>query len=129
MTWKPIATAPKDRSVILGSTAPHGVTYIGRFRYGNLGEPQQSVLAWRCDSSGRFSHPTHWMEVPGRPKRNDDDKYFSCAVDEDKRRGSWGASPMDNPEYKEAQRQLNKVYRAMIDALPAAVGRTLHPRK
>jgi hypothetical protein len=65
--WQKIETAPKDKSVMLHCRGfiPF---YCGRKRYGNLGEPQQSELAWRCDSSGRFANPTHWMPLPAAPK-------------------------------------------------------------
>lgn len=64
--WRPIETAPKHESVLLysGKFTP---IYCGRKRYGLLGEPQQDVFAWRCDSSGRFAHPTHWMPLPLPP--------------------------------------------------------------
>lgn len=64
--WSPIASAPKGRSVLL--FAPYGLIYCGRKRYGNLGEPQQDAQEWRCDSSGRFANPTHWMALPPPPK-------------------------------------------------------------
>jgi hypothetical protein len=64
--WMPIETAPKHESVLLysGGFTP---IYCGRRRYGLLGEPQQDVLAWRCDSSGRFANPTHWAPLPPAP--------------------------------------------------------------
>lgn len=64
--WRPIATAPKDKSVLLYT--PYGLMYCGRWRYGTLGEPQQDVLAWRCDSSGRFADPTKWQPLPAPPE-------------------------------------------------------------
>ena len=65
MEWKPIETAPKDKSVMLFT--PYGLIYCGKLRYGNLGEPSQDTYAWRCDSSGRFANPTHWMPLPTAP--------------------------------------------------------------
>ena len=67
--WKPIRTAPKDRSIILGVANGYTPNYIGSLRYGRPGEPSQDTFAWRCDSSGRFANPTHWMEAPPRPTR------------------------------------------------------------
>lgn len=64
--WMPIETAPKDGSVLL--YLPYGLMYCGRKRYGQLGEPQQDEFVWRCDSSGRFANPTHWMPLPEAPK-------------------------------------------------------------
>jgi hypothetical protein len=60
--WKKIDTAPKDVSVLLKSNS--GIYFVGRRRYGNLGEPTQDIFAWRCDSSGRFGgEPTHYKEI------------------------------------------------------------------
>ena len=66
MTWQPIETAPRDKSILL--FAPYGLIYCGRKRHGMLGEPQQYVHAWRCDSSGRFANPSHWMPLPPPPE-------------------------------------------------------------
>jgi hypothetical protein len=63
--WRPIQTAPKDRSILLHTA--YGLTYCGRWRSGTIGEPQEAVVAWRCDSSGRFATPTHWMPLPAPP--------------------------------------------------------------
>jgi len=64
--WKPIETAPKDTSVLLYTF--FGLIYCGRERYGNLGEPNQREFMWRCDSSGRYANPTHWMPLPAPPE-------------------------------------------------------------
>ena len=66
--WRPISTAPKDRTIIVGSPSKYIAMYFARYRHGNLGEPQQDTLAWRCNSSGRFATPTHWQEAPDRPE-------------------------------------------------------------
>jgi hypothetical protein len=63
--WMPIETAPVNKSIML--FLPRGPIYCGRKRYGNLGEPQQDAYEWRCDSSGRFANPTHWMPLPSPP--------------------------------------------------------------
>lgn len=67
MKWRPIETAPKKESVLLyaGEFCP---MYCGKKRYGELGEPQQDMFAWRCDSSGTFTNPTHWMPLPSPPE-------------------------------------------------------------
>lgn len=68
--WMPIETAPKDKSLMLCCSVAKYDTqliYCGRYRIGTLGEPQAHVIAWRCDSSGRFSNPTHWMPLPPVP--------------------------------------------------------------
>lgn len=65
--WQPIDTAPKDRSIILGVAGGHVPNYIGRWRTGEMYEPSPYNWAWRCDSSGRFANPTHWMEAPCQP--------------------------------------------------------------
>lgn len=64
--WKPIETAPKDTEVLLycNKFIP---LYIGKKRYGSLGEPQQDEFEWRCSSSGRFANPTYWMPLPQPP--------------------------------------------------------------
>lgn len=67
--WHPIGTADwrSGESLLLacaGTTVP---MYCGRWRRGTLGEPNQDVLAWRCDSSGRYADPTHWMPLPKGP--------------------------------------------------------------
>lgn len=64
-SWRPIASAPKNQSVMLAMKC--GPIYCGRQRYGNLGEPSQDTFAWRCDSSGTFGNPTHWMPLPSHP--------------------------------------------------------------
>lgn len=63
--WRPMDDAPKDRDILL--VTRYGLVYVGRYRTGNFGEPQQDVLAWRCSSSGRFADPTFWMDVPPFP--------------------------------------------------------------
>ena len=64
--WKPIETAPKGVSVLLYCNKYIPI-YCGKQRYGNYGEPQQEEFEWRCDSSGRFATPTHWMPLPAAP--------------------------------------------------------------
>ena len=66
--WRPINTAPKGESLLLFCRTV--LIYVGRFRYGVLREPQQDVLAWRCDSSGNFTDPTHWMPLLAPPERS-----------------------------------------------------------
>ena len=69
--WMPIETAPRDKSIMLCcGVAQYGtqLIYCGRYRSGAMGEPIGHAVAWRCDSSGRFSHPTHWMPLPEFPK-------------------------------------------------------------
>lgn len=70
--WQPIETAPRDgkdgaESVLLWTK--YGIMYCGRWRDGLTGEPQPHEQAWRCDSSGRFASPTHWMPLPAPPGR------------------------------------------------------------
>jgi hypothetical protein len=60
--WKPIATAPKGESILLYTS--YGLVYCGKERFGSLGEPQQEIFAWRCDSSGRFATPIFWHPIP-----------------------------------------------------------------
>lgn len=63
--WRTMEYAPRDRSIMLIMRS--GLIYCGRLRYGQLGEPSQEEFAWRCDSSGRFANPTHWMDLPEPP--------------------------------------------------------------
>lgn len=72
--WQPIETAPKLGSPILLFTS-YGLIYCGQWRHGLLGEPQQSVVAWRCSSSGRFADPTHWMPLPAPPNAAAQEPY------------------------------------------------------
>jgi len=64
MQWKPIDTVPmntKGESTLLKTK--QGLVFSGKKRYGNRGEPQQDVYAWRADCCGRFTTPTHWKEL------------------------------------------------------------------
>lgn len=63
--WHPMDIAPKDRSILLWLRG--GQMYIGRWRSGNLGEPSQGQIAWRCDSSGHYATPILWAERPSEP--------------------------------------------------------------
>ena len=65
--WRPIETAPEDESILLVTKGSPLPIYCGEFRFGAFYEPQPSVEAWRCDSSGRFADPTHWMPLPRKP--------------------------------------------------------------
>ena len=66
-SWWPMSSAPTDRSIMLAVKGTPIPIYCGQLRYGTMGEPQQDILAWRCDSSGRFANPTHWMPLPEKP--------------------------------------------------------------
>lgn len=35
----------------------------GEYRYGRLGEPDQDVLAWRCDCCGRYATPKAYAVI------------------------------------------------------------------
>ena len=62
--WESMDTFPRgyDKSVLLLTST--GFMYCGRKRYGNWDEPQPSELAWRCDSSGKFTTPVAWTLLP-----------------------------------------------------------------
>lgn len=69
--WQPIETAikdPKHHSILLCCIGQYVPLYCGRWRKGWMNEPQPSIAAWRCDSSGTFSNPTHWMVLPNLPE-------------------------------------------------------------
>lgn len=40
-----------------------GIVSTGRWRYGELGEPDQGQKEWRCDCCGRFATPSRWAEL------------------------------------------------------------------
>jgi len=44
--------------------AKSGIVCSGKYRYGNLGEPSQNTLDWRCDCCGRFATPIAWATIP-----------------------------------------------------------------
>jgi hypothetical protein len=70
--WLAIESAPTGRSVLLATRGSSAPMYCGRLRFGTMGEPQQNERAWRCDSSGRFAHPTHFHALPTPPGASDD---------------------------------------------------------
>jgi hypothetical protein len=68
--WKPIATAPKDRRVLLYIRL-YGCS-IGDWdddRYAKNPRPfwRADVDAWMRRLWMRANQPTHWMELPGKP--------------------------------------------------------------
>ena len=65
--WRPISEAPERTSVLLFVKDSHVPMYIGQKRFGHTGEPQPGEFVWRCDSSGRFAHPTHFAYKPSEP--------------------------------------------------------------
>lgn len=40
-----------------------GIIASGRYRQGNLGEPDQMYKDWRCDCCGRFATPEYWSKL------------------------------------------------------------------
>jgi hypothetical protein len=70
MKWKPIATAPKDRAILL-YTNERGVVR-GRWEYDKYAKNQRPY--WSNDLerifgklSCRADQPTHWMPLPEAP--------------------------------------------------------------
>lgn len=57
--WRPIETAPKDRTPLLLRT--YGTTYIGRWLHGG----------WRTSSETEAIYPNNWMPLPEPPGNND----------------------------------------------------------
>ena len=57
--WQPIATAPRDRTTVLGYT-PHASVLVGDVYY----EPDEE--AWRRLPDDHVK-PTHWMPLPAAP--------------------------------------------------------------
>ena len=73
--WKPIETAPKDGTVVLLFVG-RGVmidftrtAYVGSWREGGVGEPQQDYIGWRALCCGRWHAPTHWQPLPAPPEQ------------------------------------------------------------
>lgn len=60
--WKK-GEPPKDGRIYLLKFSG-GIICSGEYRYGNLGEPQQHIRAWRCECCGRFSTPIEWVNIP-----------------------------------------------------------------
>ena len=57
---------PTDRDSLLLTT--YGLMFVGRPRFGTMGEPQQNEFAIRCASSGRFVDQIKgWMPLPDWP--------------------------------------------------------------
>jgi hypothetical protein len=65
MEWQPIETAPKDGTEVLlnSRTSP----YVGSWRRGWVGEPQDNEVGWRASCCGRWTGPTCWMPLPAPP--------------------------------------------------------------
>lgn len=40
-----------------------GTICMGEYRYGRYREPQQDVLAWRCECCGSFATPKEWAVI------------------------------------------------------------------
>lgn len=64
LTWKPIETAPKDGSVVLGYEAPDIVPMHWKNEDWQKGWHLKTVV-WGDESSE--VHPTHWMPQPDPP--------------------------------------------------------------
>lgn len=62
MEWK-VGVPPYDGKSYL-MLFKSGIVCSGRLRQGELGEPQQSEVAHRCDCCGRFATPIKWAEKP-----------------------------------------------------------------
>lgn len=61
MEWRPIETAPKDGSSVLGWRTDRQQMIVFWFFNGN----------WHCDASYHWHGmlpPTHWMPLPSPPK-------------------------------------------------------------
>jgi hypothetical protein len=40
-----------------------GIVCSGMWRKGDIGDPQNNQIAWRCDCCGRFADPVSYMQV------------------------------------------------------------------
>lgn len=63
MNWQPIETAPKTRQVLLCISYLE-LIFVGQFRTGNYGEPNQGELCWRANCCGKIAGPDSWAELP-----------------------------------------------------------------
>lgn len=58
--WRPIETAPRDRTEIIGLCGRKDVRLIWYFA------PSSRTMGW-CDQNGKFVKPTHWLPLPPAP--------------------------------------------------------------
>lgn len=60
-----------DKDVLLKTIG--GKVYIGRYRYGEIGEVQPNIMAWRCRDSGKIiSYVDAYMELSTLIKEPDE---------------------------------------------------------
>jgi hypothetical protein len=64
MNWQPMETAPKDGTEVLLDSKT--VPYVGRWRRGTFGDPQENEIGWRASCCGRWTNPTRWAPLPSR---------------------------------------------------------------
>ena len=61
--WQPIATAPKDGTLMLLKRDDR-FPFIGSYRDGMRDEPDHTEKTWRARCCGRIDSPTHWAPLP-----------------------------------------------------------------
>jgi len=62
-TWVSTKELSPDKSQHLLMVFYGGAVASCKYRAGQIGEPQQTVTAWRTDESGRFGLPLYWMPM------------------------------------------------------------------
>lgn len=72
MDWRPISSAPKDAYVMLyGPQIPNtgGVSFSGPLVFSGYWDPlDEAWCAHGSDWAGPWFRPTHWAELPSKPK-------------------------------------------------------------
>lgn len=64
--WKPINTAPKDGTLILVCTENYYFPETASWR--TYHPNAKGKPSWRSNNMGTKLEPTHWMELPEKPK-------------------------------------------------------------
>lgn len=61
MEWKPIETAPRDDTAVLGKLPDSDIPMPVRYRNGKW------VVTWDLHPLSQYDIPTHWMPLPDAP--------------------------------------------------------------
>lgn len=63
-SWRPIDTAPKDGTEVIGLYGRKKIALCWYFR------PSSNTEGW-LDQNGNARRPTHWMPLPPPPKQGE----------------------------------------------------------
>lgn len=63
--WRdPVESPPPREERIIVRWMPDGTVFsTARYRFGQLGDPQQDIKTWRADCCGRFSGIYLWAHI------------------------------------------------------------------